>query len=180
MFSTINDDKQRNELEAFYKENFNCLLNAAFSNLHNKDDAEDAVQDAFRDMASAPNRFFEIPPENRIRYMVAIVRNIAADMFNKKHKVIIETLDEDEPYDENPFSFEDNAIGDISKDELKRFIESLPPLQRDVLTFRCLMRLSTVETAKKLHISHPAVKKRLHLAKEAVRNHIGKGNEINE
>lgn len=179
MFSTISNDKQRNELEAFYKEYFNCFLNAAYSSLHNRGDAEDAVQDAFRDIASNPEKFFDIPPENRLRYMVAVVRNISVDMYNKKHRMPVESLDE-ETYADNLFSFEDMVIGNVSRDEFKRVISSLPPLQRDVLTFRCLMGYSTVETAEKLNISQSAVKKRLHLAKESIRKHIRAENETHE
>lgn len=50
MFSAISDEKQRNELEGFYKENLNCFLNTAYLNLHNKNDAQDAVQEAFREI----------------------------------------------------------------------------------------------------------------------------------
>ncbi len=83
-------------------------------------------------------------------------------------------------YDDNPFSFEDGIIEKVSKDELKKFIKSLPSLQRDVLTLRYLMGLSTAETAEKLNISQSAVKKRLHLAKKAVREFIEKENELYE
>ncbi len=180
MFSAISDEKQRNELSEFYKENLNCFLNIAYSNLHNKNDAEDAVQKAFQEIVRQPDNFFGIPPENRAAYMVSVVRNISVDMFNKKNRIPLEELDEEESYDDNPFSFEDSMIGKVSKDELKSFIGSLPPLQRDVLTLRCLMGFSTAETAEKLNISQSAVKKRLHLAKKAVREFIEKENELYE
>lgn len=47
MFSAISDEKQRNELEEFYREYQNCFLNTAYLNLHNENDAQDAVQEAF-------------------------------------------------------------------------------------------------------------------------------------
>lgn len=112
--------------------------------------------------------------------MVAVVRNISSDMFNKKNKVPLEELDEEDSYDDNPFSFEDSMIGKVSRDRLKQFIKSLPPLQRDVLTLRCLMGFSTAETAEKLNISQSAVKKRLRLAKETVREYARKEGEIYE
>ncbi len=180
MFSAISDEKQRNELAEFYKENLNCFLNIAYSNLHNKNDAEDAVQEAFQEIVRKPDIFFGITPENRVAFMVTVVRNISVDMFNKKKRIPLEELNEDEPYDDDPLPFEANMIGKVSRDKLKKFIESLPPLQRDVLTLRCLMGLSTAETAEKLNISQSAVKKRLHLAKEAVREYHRKENEIYE
>lgn len=174
MFSVISDEGQRNELESFYRENLDRLLNLALSHLHNDIDAEDAVQKAFCDIADKPDNFFEIPEVFRINYICAVVRNISIEMYNKQNKVRLEPLDEDKSYDDNLFSFEENLIGKISKDELKRFIKTLPPLRRDVLTLRCLMGFSTAETADKLNISESAVKKRLRLAREAVLNFIRK------
>lgn len=148
--------------------------------LHNRNDAEDAVQEAFCDIAHNPNKFFSVSPKDRVGYMVAVVRNIASDMFNKENKVPLEELDEEDSYDDNSFSFEDSMIGNVSRDKLKQFIKLLPPLQRDVLTLRCLMGFSTAETAEKLNISQSAIKKRLCLAKEAVREYVQKEKEIYE
>ena len=180
MFSTIENDEQRNELEIFYKENLNCLLNVAYANLHNKNDAEDAVQEAFQEIVRNPDNFFSVDPKKRAAFMVAVVRNVSADMFNKKVKRPLEELNEEESYDDNPFSFEDSMIGKVSRDGLKNFIKTLPPLQRDVLTLRYLMGFSTVETAKKLKVSESAVKKRLHLAKENIRKYVRKEDALYE
>ena len=92
MFSIIDDDVQRNELEKFYKENLNCFLNIAYLKLHNKYDAEDAVQEAFSEIVRKPDNFFSVAPKNRVNFMVAVVRNISSDMFNKKNKVPLEEL----------------------------------------------------------------------------------------
>lgn len=180
MFSAISDEKQRNELEEFYKKYQNCFLNTAYLNLHNENDAQDAVQEAFQEIVRDPDNFFKVSPENRVRYMTAVIRNISSDMFNKMKKIQLEELDEDEAYDDNPFIFEDNMIGKATDEDIKRFIKMLPALQHDVLTLRCLLGYSTAETAEKLNISRSAVKKRLHLAKEAVREYVRKEYEIYE
>lgn len=179
ILAVIEDDEQRSELESFYIENLNCLLNIAYSNLHNKTDAEDAVQEAFQEIVRKPEIFFNVVPNKRVAFMVVVVRNISVDMFKKKNKIPLEELNE-EAFDDNPFSFEDNVIEKVSRDELKSFIKTLPPLQRDVLTLRYLIGFSTAETAEKLNISQSAVKKRLRLAKEAVREFIEKESELYE
>ena len=109
-------------------------------------------------------------------------RSVTAGLYEylSKNKIPLEELDEEESYDDNPFSFEDNVIGKVSRDKLKSFMKTLPPLQRDVLTLRYLMGFSTVETAEKLNISQSAVKKRLRLAKKAVREFVEKENELYE
>lgn len=178
MFSVINDDVQRNELEEFYKENKNCLLNIALLNLQNKSDAEDVVQEAFCEIAYNPDVFFGVAPNFRVNFIVAVIRNLSCDMIGKRNKTPIEKLDETDFYDDDFFSSEEIMIGNVSSDKLKQFIQSLPPLQRDVLTFRCLMGFSTAETAEKLNISVSAVKKRLHLAKESIRKFVQKEDKI--
>ena len=180
MFSMISDDKQRSELETFYKENQNRFLNAAYLKLHDKGEAEDAVQDAFLEIIKAPDHLLKRDPEKRIGYMIRVIKFISVDMYNKKTNRPIESFDEEEIYNHNPFLFENDASYLISANELKRFIETLPALQRDVLKSRCFMGHSTAETAKMLHISQTAVKKRLRLAKEAIREYIRKENEIHE
>ena len=180
MFSNTEDDAQRNELEEFYKENINYFLNIAYLKLHNKSDAEDAVQEAFCEIVHKPDKFFSIDPKHRVSFIAAVIRNIASDMFNKKNKIPFEEIDKEDSYDENPISFENSMMGKVSKDKLKQFIKSLPPLQRDVLTLRCLMGFSTAETAEKLNISQSTVKKRLHLAKEAIRKYIHEEDEVYE
>lgn len=180
MFSTIENDEQRNELEEFYKENLNCLLNVAYMNLHSSSDAEDAVQEAFQEIVRDPDYFFSVDPNKRVAFMIAVVRNISAEMFNNKLKRPLEELDEEQAYDDNPFSFEDGMIEKVSRDQLKHVIKSLSPLQRDALTFRYLLGYSTAETAKRLKISEAAVKKRLRLAKEHIREYIRKEETLYE
>lgn len=172
MFSTIGDEKQRNELEEFYKENLNCFLNIAYSNLHNEGDAEDAVQEAFSDIADKPEKFFSIPSSQRVNYVLTIVKNISIEMFNKKNKISLEELNDESPLDS--LSLEDDVIGRISEDKLKSFISGLPPLQKNVLMLRCMHGLSIADTAKTLNISRSAVKERLRLARKAIKDFITK------
>lgn len=180
MFSVIEDNDQRNTLEKIYNENKNYFLNIAYLKLHDQNDAEDAVQEAFYEIVRKPDNFFNVAPKNRVNYIAAVIRNISSDMFNKKSKAPPEENDKGGFYDDDLLSFEDSVIGKISRDRLKQFIKSLPALQRDVLTLRCLMGFSTAETAEKLNVSQSAVKKRLHLAKEAIREYVRKEEEIYE
>ena len=170
MFSVINNEWQRNKLELFYKENLDCFLNIALSNLHNGSDAEDAVQQAFSDIADKPEKFFSIPRSKRVNYVFTIVRNISIDMFNKRNRILTEKLGDESPLDS--ISLEDAVIGRIAEDRLKEFISGLPPLQKNVLMLRCMHGLSIADTAQALNISQSAVKERLRLARKAIKDFI--------
>lgn len=176
IFAVIENDIQRNELSEFYHQNKDCLYRIAFSKLQNKADAEDAVHESFARIVTNPKCFFDIPPQERINYMIIVVRNASIDIFNKKNKIPLEEFDENDFYNGNPLSLEDEMIGNVARDELKSFIKTLPSLQRDVLMMRCVMGLSVNDTAESLNISESAVKVRLHLARKAVREFLEKEN----
>ena len=168
ILSTMENEEQRNELAEFYSKYKNRLYSIALSKLHNEADAEDAVQEVFSRIADKPKRFFSISPESRISYIDVIVRNIAIDMFNLKNKIPIEQLEEYELKDET-ISLEDGLFEKISRNEILMFIDTLPPLQQNVLILHCFYDLSIDETAQRLNISLDAALQRLKLARKAIK-----------
>ena len=67
MVSTIENEEQRSELSVFYQKYYKHLYSIALSKLHNEFDAEDAVQNAFSQIADKPEKFFEISPNKRVK-----------------------------------------------------------------------------------------------------------------
>ena len=167
----LNTDEERNELSAFYEENKSRFYSIAFSKLHNRESAEDAVQEAFLSIADKPERFFAVSPENRRAYTDVIVRNIAVDMFDRKNKIPVAQSEEYELEADMPL-LEDSLFDKVSRDEIMAYIDALPALQRNVLMLHGFFGLSIDETAQRLNISLAAAKKRLLLARKAVREFI--------
>ena len=178
-FAVIENEGQRNEIAEFYSKNKNRLYSIALSKLHNAQEAEDAVQEVFSRIADKPERFFDIPPENRLAYTDVIVRNIAVDMFNTRNRVYAEQLENGE-LEDNGISLEDSLLEKISRNEILEFVDKLPALQRDVLTMHCFFGLTIDETSQRLNISLAAAKKRLLLARKAVRSFIDERGAENE
>lgn len=83
--AVLESDAQRNELSEIYESNKKTFYMIAFSKLHNAQDAEDAVQEAFLAVVKRPEIFFGIPANKRVSYINVIIRNIAVEMWNKKH-----------------------------------------------------------------------------------------------
>lgn len=178
-FSVIENEEQRSELSEFYLKNKNRLYSIAFSKLHNAEEAEDAVQEIFSRIADKPERFFDIPIEKRLAYADVMVRNVAVDMFNEKNRIPVEQLDENEP--ENDILTLENSFFDrISRDEILSFINDMPALQRNVLTMHCFFDITIDETAKRLNISIAAAKKRLMLARKAIKTFIDERSKDHE
>ena len=167
----LETEEQRDELAAFYEQYKKRFYAIAFSKLHNREFSEDAVQEAFLRIADKPEKFFALPSENKQAYTDIIIRNIAIDMFERKNKIHTEQLEKHEPEDDMPY-LEDSLFDKISRDEILAFLDTLPSLQRNVLMLHCFFELSIDETAQRLNISLAAAKKRLLLARKAIRQFI--------
>lgn len=172
MFSIISDDVQRNELEVFYKENRQLFYYIAYSKLHNKEGAEDAVQDAFAEIAKNPDGFFGVIEAKRIAYVSRIIMNVSIDLLKKDRRLSVEILEEDVSNEDIGNSLEDVSVGNIVRDELKKLIKSLPGVQGKMLVLHCFAGLKITECAKKLGISEAAAKWHLHTARLAVRQFL--------
>lgn len=177
-FAVIENEEQRSELAEFYHKHKGRLYSIALSKLHNQEEAEDAVQEVFTRIADKPEKFFDIPTENRPAYADVIVRNIAIDMFKGKNKVPVEPLEENIP--EEAVSLENGLFGRISRDEILKFVDGLPIAQREVLMLHCFFGMSIDDTAQRLNISLDAAKKRLMLARKAIKNFIDERSGRNE
>ena len=67
--AALENDRQRNELAAFYEKYKNRFFSIACSKLHNSEEAEDAVQEAFLRVANDPNKFLEMSDQERVRFV---------------------------------------------------------------------------------------------------------------
>ena len=170
----LETDEQRNELSEIYETNKNRFYAIAFEHLHNKDDAEDAIQESFLRIAKSPDKFFSIDNNKRINYICIIIRNVSVDFFKKnvKNKNESNELSDDLIYENDISPLENSLLSKVSHTELMSFIKNLPVLQRNVLFLTCLSELSIDETAKILKISKTAVNQRLYLARKSIKEYI--------
>lgn len=170
----IEDESQRSELAEFYEENKARLYAIAHKHLHNKSDAEDAVQEAFLRIVKKPDVFFTKSRNDRILYISVIVRNISVDIFLKKHKHKYASLTDD--FEDDNLPVLERIVGELSRDELMRFIASLSEALRQALFLKIHYQMTTCEIASALGISETAARKRLSDAEKKIRQFL-KGRE---
>lgn len=170
----LESEEQRNELSELYKQNIMQFYSIAYSKLHNRQDAEDAIQEAFLRIVRYPEKFFEIPTHKRLPYAVIIIRNVAIDMYNSKNKISTEQLNQD--YELETISLENHLFEKITHDEVVSFVNRLSTAQRNVLMLHCFFGLSIDETSQRLNISLTSVNKHLTLARRAIRKFIEERN----
>lgn len=171
----LKTDEQRNVLSEFYQKYKNRFYAIAYSKLHGKTAAEDAVQEAFLRIVDKPEKFFKIEHNKRVAYADVIVRNVAIDMFNKNNAHKIEELKEDVSDEAYTLGLEDTVTGSVSKNELLAFILKLPVLQRDILNLKVVFELSNSEIAQKLNVSETVVRQRLFQARKSILDFLESG-----
>jgi RNA polymerase sigma-70 factor (ECF subfamily) len=148
---------------------------------HNREDAEDVVQDAFLKAYENLAKFQE--QSKFYTWLVRIAVNEALMRLRKRRPERTVSLDEDVRTEDDSIPRE---IADWSpnpeqlytqaelRDLLQKTIQGLPPGFRTVFVLRDVEGLSTEETAEALNLSIPAVKSRLLRARLQLRDRLNK------
>ncbi|MBP3857834.1 MAG: sigma-70 family RNA polymerase sigma factor, partial [Ruminiclostridium sp.] len=108
--SLVDNEEQRTLVEQIYSDCEQIMYRTAYSILHNKQDAEDAVHDAFLRIVSDIDRIASVDPGKRRNYAVIVAKNIAIDHYRKnKKQVDIEDVPE---YADEETDVERSAFGE--------------------------------------------------------------------
>ena len=156
--------------EALYQSTADLLYRVALSQLQNREDAQDAVQEAFL-------KYLRVRPslqsaEHARAWMIRVTVNQCRDLLRRKKVRAYLPLDEIAELiaDEVPSPRE--TAGHVR--ELLQHLEALPPKNRIVLTLHSLEGLSVEEIAASLRLSRSAVKMRLSRGREQFRKLLEK------
>src|SRR5580693_2047918 len=157
------------------------LLRIAQSVTHNREDSQDAVQEAF---LKAFQHLGEFREESKFStWLIRITLNQSVMKLRKQRVTREVSLDEDFPADEDMLPREvidwaPNAKELYSVSELRNIllktIEELQPILRTVFVLQDLEGLSTEQTAEVLNLSRSAVKSRLWRARLQLRERLNK------
>lgn len=175
MFSTITDDTQRNELQIFYSENYKRFIHIAMQKVQRKDYAEDVIQEVFSDIASKPEIFFNVPKAERVTFVDILVRNTAISTFKKERNRTSKLQELDEEIADESVHIEDDLLAKITREELVKYILTLPERQRTVYKLRVIIGLSINDIAAQLKISCNTVNWHLKMARKNIKDFIEKG-----
>lgn len=166
MLETEEDKTKFEELYLTYRQDMYAL---AFGILGNKEDAEDAVHQAFLKIADKYTKISHLPCQKLHSYIVIIIRNTALDIYrrNKRQAEHI-TVYNDEMIPDEKFE-------EYSYEELKAAVRQLPDEFRDVIYLYYWRELNAKEIAKLLNISEDNVYQRVSRAKKYILKYLSKG-----
>src|SRR6202043_2807618 len=157
------------------------LLRIAQHVTHNREDAQDAVQEAFLKAFQHLAQFTE--DSQFSTWLIRITVNQSLMKLRKQRSVREVSLDEDFQTDGDilPIEVADWAPNPEERyrtselrDILAKMLEDLQPILRTVFVLRDIEGLSIVQTAEVLDLSHTAVKARLWRARLQLRERLNK------
>ena len=156
------------EIAAAYDRNADTLYRVALSHLQNREDAEDAVQDAFAKYITAAPRFAD--EEQERAWLIRVTVNRSLDLLRKrKHRgyVPLEEIEETVA--------KDSGEGSDAAEGIMDTLAKIPEKHRAAIVLHHLEGCSVEQTARALGISVSAVKMRLSRGREALKELLQEG-----
>ena len=120
--SALDTNEEKDYFEWMYLEYKQKMYGIAYSILHNEQDSEDAVHQAFLKMADNFQKIISIPRQELPSYIVIIIRNTSINIYNqnKRNNEHLSELRDDQPAVDIDF-FEK-----IDYEQLTKVISRLP------------------------------------------------------
>lgn len=167
----LDDDNDKSKFEEYYGLYRQDMYRIAYSILHNCEDSEDAVHEAFVRIAKNFSKISQIKSSKVLSYFVIIVRNISIDMIRSKKRRNTVSID-----DENiVVPSIDDVAEQMDYTHLLDILKALPPIHREVLLL-CARGHKTAEIAEILGISYKAASQRINRARALFHEQITEDN----
>lgn len=168
----LKKDNSTTEFEQIYLKYRNQMILVALSLLHNQDDAEDAVHEAFLGIANHMKTVSQIKNENDLRnYCLKSAKNASLNMLkaqSRREKTFFE------PFPVSDKDFLDSVCTKCDCDELIRAIQKLDEKYRDVLYYHFALEMTVPQVATLLGRKKATVKKQLIRGKKFLLENINR------
>lgn len=156
----IDTEEEKNKFEQIYNNYRHTMYYVAKGILKDNYLSEDAVHNAFINIAKNMDNISEVKSNSTKAYVVVIVRNISLNILKKQNKIVnIETYCDELSTDS--YSLEDEVLSELSFNSIVDKITELPVIYKDILYLTYVENLKTKEIADIISISNETVKKRL-------------------
>lgn len=166
----LETDEEKSKFEELYIKYKKNMYSVAYSILHNVEDSEDAVHQAFLTIANNFDKVCKIPCQELKAYIVIIIRNVSINMYNQNKRI-----------SEHSAELDDNTVINIDMFEqyeykqLVKTISQLPQIYKDVIYLYYLEGFTAKEISKMLNISSDTVWKRAERAKKMLKEKLEEG-----
>lgn len=171
--AALETDQERHKLAELYEANKAVLLRYALTVADSREMAEDAVHNAFLSVIKHKEALLALSNEDfRIRAIV-IVKNKCVDLLRKENVYTDSALDEIEyGLDSGETAIDDRMTIHEEYDAVKRNINSLDEISKQVLEMKYILNMSYKEIGTELGMTPKHVGTRIERAKAKVRKLI--------
>lgn len=179
LLSIINDETDRELVRSLYEANEQLMYNVAYNILHNRTDAEDAVQDSFVSVIRNLEKIRVIDCNETHFYLVIVVKNISLNMLKKKQRH--PAVDIDEVFDaKSDVNIEDEIISRVSSEEIKCALRDLSDNDYEIMFLYLIREHTPSEIAQLLGITGNQARQRIFRARQRLIKHLEKRGITNE
>ena len=175
----IDDETDRELVRSLYEANEQLMYNVAYNILHNRTDAEDAVQDSFVSVIRNLEKIRGIDCNETRFYLVIVVKNISLNMLKKKQRHL--AVDIDEVFDaKSDVNIEDEIISRVSSEEIKCALRDLSDNDYEIMFLYLIREHTPSEIAQLLGITGNQARQRIFRARQRLIKHLEKRGITNE
>lgn len=158
----LENKADKEAFEILYNKNNQKAYRIAYSILKNEAMSEDAVSEAFLNIAKSFEKIHNLNSHKLDRYVVITIRNTALSMLkSEKMYINAEKFEDDEQYFENADFLE--------YDHLQECIKKLSYTDQEILYLRFSLDLDYKQISAALNISNAASRQRLRYAKHKLK-----------
>ena len=162
LLSVLETEEEKTLIDKLYSEYESQMFSTAYSILQHKQEAEDAVENAFlKIIEHLSNLHLDINIHTQA-LLTIMTRNIALNEIKKQKRQFDHEIDIDDIETISAPEFED----DLSYSKIKKLINELPSDLKHVVIMRYILGYTAEETAELLDISPSAVYKRISASKK--------------
>lgn len=146
--------------EKFILQNLDSAYGFAYTYMHNRQDAEDVVQESVEKALNGLAGLRE--PQYMKTWFYRIIANTAVSQLRRRGRIFVE-------HDSEEIMAQIGTEDDYSRINLEQLCSSLVPKYREVVVLRFLENLSLKEIAQVLELNENTVKSRLYRGLEILR-----------
>lgn len=171
-------EKSQEKIRQLYRRYEQPMYRIAYAILHQSEQAEDAVSDAFLQILKNLSKIDTPESEQTKHYVVQIIRRTAINQYRKNAKEASRTT----PWDERVLQIPDETNDTeaifaraVEQETMASLFDNLRDNEREIVWLHCQKELTFSEIAERLSIRESTARKRFERAKKSILKQIEKG-----
>lgn len=165
LLAMIDDSSDRDFVRELYDSYEQMLYKVAMNILHNRTDAEDAVQDTFVRIINNLEKIRDISCNETRYYLVIIVKNVSINMLNKKNRHPVTDIEQLCDI-QSECCVEDRLLQKVNSEIVRDALRELSDDDYDMLFLHYIKEYSYAEISQLLEISPNTARQRVYRAKQ--------------